>query len=82
MEISSSWEAASQYIPKIVANPNVHDRVQKIHLLFPYWAKSIYSPFAETRQRKQSKLRVATADSKEWTKRADNSVYSLHSDAR
>jgi hypothetical protein len=41
-----------------------------------------YSPFAETRQRKQSKPRVATADSKVWTKRAVSSVYSLHSDAR
>jgi hypothetical protein len=41
-----------------------------------------YSPFAETRQRKQSKSRFATADSKEWTKRADISVYSLHSDGR
>jgi hypothetical protein len=41
-----------------------------------------YSPFAETRQRKQSKSRVATADSKERTKRAVSSVYSLHSDAR
>jgi hypothetical protein len=41
----------------------------------------IYSPFAETRQRKQSKPRVATPDSKEWTKRAVTSVYSLHSDA-
>jgi hypothetical protein len=41
-----------------------------------------YSSFAETRQRKQSKSLVATADSKEWTKRAVSSVYSLHSDAR
>jgi hypothetical protein len=32
--------------------------------------------------RKQSKPRVATADSMEWTKRAVSSVYSLHSDAR
>jgi hypothetical protein len=41
-----------------------------------------YGPFAETRQRKQSKSRVATADSKEWTKRAVSSVYSLHSYSR
>jgi hypothetical protein len=41
-----------------------------------------YSPFAETRQRKQSNPRIATADSKAWTKRAVSSVYSLHSDAR
>jgi hypothetical protein len=34
-----------------------------------------YSPFAETRHRKRSKPRVATADSKEWTKRAASSVY-------
>jgi hypothetical protein len=30
-------------------------------------------------ERKQTKPRVATADSKEWTKRAVSSVYSLHS---
>jgi hypothetical protein len=40
-----------------------------------------YSPFAETGQHKQSKPLVATADSKEWTKRVVSSVYSLHSDA-
>jgi hypothetical protein len=41
-----------------------------------------YSPFAESSQCKQSMPRVATADSKEWTKRAVTSVYSLHSEAR
>jgi hypothetical protein len=48
--------------------------------IFVVYVIYFYSPFAETRQRKQSKPRVATADSKGWTKRAVSSVYSLHSD--
>jgi hypothetical protein len=62
---------------------SVHSPIRFLEHPFHYYSLIyVYSPLAETRQRKQSKPRVATADSKEWTKRAVSSVYSLHSDAR
>jgi hypothetical protein len=57
------------------------DHLQVVKGLYRlYWID--YSSFSESRQRKQNKPCVATADSKEWKKRAVTSVYSLHSDAR